>query len=426
MTYDQAMQKIHGLLRFGSRPGLDRITKLLTLLGNPEKRLKFIHVAGTNGKGSVCAMLSSILKNQGYITGLYTSPYVIDFRERIQLNGEMIPKQELADLVDEVYPYLEQMAENDEIITEFEFITAIAMKWFLNKGCDVVVLETGLGGRFDATNTIGTPLCSIITSISLDHTAILGDTLEKIAFEKCGIIKPKGRTVFLPQEAEVNNVIEKTAKIRQNRLYRADTSDMKILEKTIDGMTVKYKDTQIFMRLIGNHQINNAATVLSAIKALRDGGLTISDEAVKSGLADAFMPARTECISKEPCIILDGSHNPGGIRALAEYIRDTCNGKKITMVMGMLADKDVSTSLELLRGIPSRIIATEPDNPRKMSALQLAQLAGNICNDVCAEPESYKAISLSINTMPKDSILIVCGSLYLAAQVREFLLNGNY
>ncbi|MGN0518980.1 MAG: bifunctional folylpolyglutamate synthase/dihydrofolate synthase [Acutalibacteraceae bacterium] len=426
MTYDQAMQKIHGLLRFGSRPGLDRITKLLTLLGNPEKKLKFIHVAGTNGKGSICAMLSSILKSQGYNTGLYTSPYVIDFRERIQLNGEMIPEQELADLVDEVYPYLEQMEENDEIITEFEFITAIAMKWFLKMGCDVVVLETGLGGRFDATNTIETPLCSIIASISLDHTAILGDTLEKIAFEKCGIIKSNGRTVFLPQESEVNNVIEQTAYVKHNLLYRADTSDMEILEKTIDGMTVKYKDTQIFMRLIGNHQINNASTVLSAVNALRDSGLTISDEAVKSGLADAFMPARTECISKEPCIILDGGHNPGGIRALAEYIKDTCSDKKVTFVMGMLADKDVSASLELLRGIPSRIIATEPDNPRKMSAPQLAQLAENICNDVYAEPEPHKAISLAMNTMPKDGILIVCGSLYLAAQVREFLLNGNF
>ena len=426
MTYNQAMQKIHGLLRFGSRPGLDRITKLLTLMNNPEKKLKFIHVAGTNGKGSICAMLSSILKNQGYVTGLYTSPYVIDFRERIQLNGEMIPHQDLIDLVDEVYPYLDKMAENDEIITEFEFITAIAMKWFLKKDCDVVVLETGLGGRFDATNTIETPLCSIITSISLDHTAILGNTLEKITFEKCGIVKPNGRTVFLPQESEVNKVIEQVAEMKHNLLYRADTSDMEILEKAIDGMTVKYKDKQIFMRLIGNHQINNASTVLSAVKALRDGGMIISDDAVKSGLADAFMPARTECISKKPCIILDGGHNPGGIRALAEYIKDTCSDKKITLVIGMLADKDVGTSLEFLRGIPSRIIATEPDNPRKMSALQLAQLAKNICNDVYTETDPHKSISLAMNTIPKDGILIVCGSLYLAAQIREFLLNGNF
>lgn len=422
MTYEQAIEKVNSLLLFGSKPGLERITKLADLMGRPDKQLKIIHVAGTNGKGSVCAMLSSVLRSQGYKTGLFISPYIIDFRERMQINGDMIPKNEFAETVEYIYPFVESMAANDEIITEFELITAIALEWFKRKGCDFVVLETGLGGRLDSTNIIDTPICSVITSISLDHVAVLGDTVEKIAFEKAGIIKPYGKTVYLPQESAVNDVIEKTAEAKNNSIYRADIHTVSIIDENIDGMNVLYNGKPVKMRLSGKHQIKNAAVAAAAIKAMRDSGAEISEKAELEGISGAFQPARTECISRNPDIILDGAHNPDGVRALREHLNAVKNGKKVTAVIGMLADKDVKTSLELLSGVVHTVIATEPDNPRKMSAEMLADLARGLFPtvEVCAEPE--KALNRAKEAADGNDIILICGSLYLASQVRSSLI----
>lgn len=422
MTYEQAIEKVNSLLLFGSKPGLERITKLADLMGRPDKQLKIIHVAGTNGKGSVCAMLSSVLRSQGYKTGLFISPYIIDFRERMQINGDMIPKNEFAETVEYIYPFVESMAANDEIITEFELITAIALEWFKRKGCDFVVLETGLGGRLDSTNIIDTPICSVITSISLDHVAVLGDTVEKIAFEKAGIIKPYGKTVYLPQESAVNDVIEKTAEAKNNSIYRADIHTVSIIDENIDGMNVLYNGKPVKMRLSGKHQIKNAAVSAAAIKAMRDSGAEISEKAELEGISGAFQPARTECISRNPDIILDGAHNPDGVRALREHLNAVKNGKKVTAVIGMLADKDVKTSLELLSGVVHTVIATEPDNPRKMSAEMLADLARGLFPtvEVCAEPE--KALNRAKEAADGNDIILICGSLYLASQVRSSLI----
>lgn len=422
MTYEQAIEKVNSLLLFGSKPGLERITKLADLMGRPDKQLKIIHVAGTNGKGSVCAMLSSVLRSQGYKTGLFISPYIIDFRERMQINGDMIPKNEFAETVEYIYPFVENMAKNGEIITEFELITAIALEWFKRKECDCVVLETGLGGRLDSTNIIDTPICSVITSISLDHVAVLGDTVEKIAFEKAGIIKPYGKTVYLPQESAVNDVIEKTAEAKNNSIYRADIHTVSIIDESIDGMNVLYNGKPVKMHLSGKHQIKNAAVTAAAIKAMRDSGVKISEKAELEGISGAFQPARTECISRNPDIILDGAHNPDGVRALREHLNAVKNGKKITAVIGMLADKDVKTSLELLSGAVQTVIATEPDNPRKMSAEKLADLARGLFPtvEVCAEPE--KALNRAKEAADVNDIILICGSLYLASQVRSRLI----
>lgn len=272
MTYRQAIDKINSLLRFGSRPGLDRITKLLQLLGNPHKGLSCVHVAGTNGKGSVCALLSSVLKNAGYKTGLFISPYVVDFRERIQINGCMIPETQLSEITEQVLPFVEQMATQNEIITEFELITAIAFLYFKRQNCDIVVLETGLGGRFDSTNVIQTPLCSVITSIGLDHTAVLGGTVEEIAFEKSGIIKPYGNTVFYPQQPSVNAVIEKAVTEQKNTLFYADNVPLSPLESTIEGTTLDYGGQRLLLPLIGRHQIKNAKTALQTLQVLQKAG----------------------------------------------------------------------------------------------------------------------------------------------------------
>lgn len=423
MTYEQAKEKINNLLRFGSKPGLDRVTKLVELIGRPDKGLKFIHVAGTNGKGSVCAMLSSVLCRQGYKTGLFISPYIIDFRERMQINGEMIPENEFAEIVEEIYPFVQKMSENNETITEFELITAIALKWFAKSQCDYVVLETGLGGRLDSTNIITSPLCSVITSISLDHVAILGNTIEKIAFEKAGIIKPDGKTVYLPQEAAVNNVIEETAKNRNNKIYHADLSTVSIIAENIDGMDISYRNKKIKMRLSGKHQIRNTAVAAAAIKALRDSGVEISPEAELYGIANAFQPARTECIYTNPAILLDGAHNPDGIKALREHLDAVRNGKRIIMIIGMLADKDVSASLQLLSGVPAVVITTEPDNPRKMTAQELGELAKTVfpCVEVCDDPKA--ALNRARCIACKDDIILICGSLYLASQIRGEIIN---
>lgn len=422
MTYEKAMEKINGLMRFGSKPGLQRITKLFESIGRPDKKLKFIHIAGTNGKGSVCAMLSSMLIKQGYKTGLYISPYITDFRERMQINGSMIEKQALADTVAKIYPCIERMNENGEIITEFEMITAVAMEWFAHNNCDYVVLETGLGGRLDATNIIDTPLCSVITSISLDHTAVLGDTLDKIAFEKAGIIKNGGKTVYLPQEPQVNKVIERTAQERSNTLYRADISQIKLLEETVSGMSVLYNEKEISMKLCGEHQLKNTAVALAAVTAIRDGGVVLDESSVIGGLETAFMPARTEYIKNGADIILDGAHNPDGMRALSRHIKNARPKGDITAVIGMLADKDVLSSLSQLKGIPSLVIATQPSNPRRMEAQELAETAKTVFENVTYITDPIKAVETAVIKAGSDNTVIICGSLYLASQVREKLL----
>ena len=242
MNYDEAVKTINSLLVFGSKPGLERVGELAERIGSPDKNLKFVHIAGTNGKGSVCAYISSVLREAGYKTGLFISPFVLEFRERFQIDGEMIPKQELADIVSEIYPVVLEMKDEGKIITEFEFVFAVALKWYEKCRCDVVVLETGLGGRFDATNIIGTPLASVIMSISLDHTAILGDTCEKIAFEKCGIIKPDGITVLYGDQPDgVFEVVRKAAAERNNRLIIADTGSADVISSDLSGSEFSFR-----------------------------------------------------------------------------------------------------------------------------------------------------------------------------------------
>lgn len=255
MTYSQAVEKINSLLKFGSRPGLDRIETLLDKMGRPQDKTKFIHVAGTNGKGSVCTILSGVLRAAGYKTGLFLSPFIIDFRERIQIDGEMIPEQALCEITGEIMPLVEEMAAQDEIITEFELVTAIAFEWYARSRCDAVVLETGLGGLLDCTNVIGTPLASVVTSISLDHTAVLGGTLEEIAFQKAGIIKPEGKTVFYPQQEEVNRVILDAAKQRHNDFYNASDYLPELVSTSVKGTKMRFKGQELSLPLIGAHQL---------------------------------------------------------------------------------------------------------------------------------------------------------------------------
>ncbi len=424
MTYEEAQSKIASLLRFGSKPGLERISRLLELLGNPQDQLKFVHVAGTNGKGSTCALISSVLRKSGYRTGLFISPYVTDFCERMQINGEIIPRQEVAALVETVFPVVEQMEQSGDIITEFEFITTIAMLWFVQNKCDIVVLEVGLGGRLDATNVIKTPLVSVITSIALDHTEILGETVEEIAREKCGIIKENGITVCYPEQPpRAYEIIRDTAAQRKNRFVRTYMKSVEILSANITGTGLDYRGLLVHLPFIGGHQVKNAVTALSVIEVLRELGYRIADHSIEAGFCCASFPARLEVLSHSPLVVLDGAHNPQGIAALAEAVRKYFGGKKIVAVMGMLADKDVTASIELLEDLFSKVITLAPNNLRAMSAEKLAAMWWN--RGIAAEPAEDIEVALqkALNFAGEDGAVLIFGSLYLAGEIRPHAIQ---
>lgn len=422
MTYSQAVEKINSLLKFGSRPGLDRIETLLDKMGRPQDKTKFIHVAGTNGKGSVCTILSGVLRAAGYKTGLFLSPFIIDFRERIQVDGEMIPERSLCEITEDIMPLVEEMAAQDEIITEFELVTAIAFEWYARSRCDVVVLETGLGGLLDCTNVIGTPLASVITSISLDHTAVLGGTLREIAFQKAGIIKPGGKTVFYPQQEEVNRVILEAVKERHNEFYDASDYIPELVSTSVKGTKLRFKGRDLPLPLIGAHQLKNAAAALAAIAALR-GGLAIPDTAVEEGFANAFIPARLELLNDNPLVLLDGAHNPGGMKALSGAVKTYCGGKNTVCIIGMLRDKDSVTSLSYIKGLFSTVIALSPDNPRAMPAEELSQEARAYFDMVIPMHDKEHAVKRAFELAGEDGAVVVCGSLYLAAELRPILIR---
>ena len=425
MTYENALEKIHSLLTFGSRPGLERMRELLRRLGDPQDKLKYIHVAGTNGKGSVCAMLSSVLTAAGYKTGLFISPYITDFRERIQINNQPIGKDVLTDAVEKTFPILEQLRNEGIIITEFEYVNALQFYIHSNEKCDVVVLETGMGGLLDCTNVIKPPLCAVLTTIGLDHTAVLGDTIEKIAEQKCGIIKRGSAVVSSPQESEARQVIEKTAVDKNVPLLFGSELPLEIKEMTLFGSRFSINGKEYEIRLAGDHQIENAATALSALFYIRNKNLLpIPDEAIESGLKTAVNPARLELISREPIVLLDGAHNPNGIAALKKSIERFLPGKKITCVMGMLADKDSDGALSLLKGMFERVLTVPVDNPRAMSAEKLAEKFKATGTNAVSYTSAKDAIDEAVKlAKDENGAVMICGSLYLAGEVRPYLLQ---
>lgn len=422
MTYQEAVEKIDSLLVFGSKLGLERVRELIERIGSPDKKLKFVHIAGTNGKGSTCALLANTLTCAGYKTGLFISPYVLEFRERFQINGEMIPENRLCEIVEKLFPVVEQMKSEDKIITEFEFVFAIALYWYAEENCDIVVLETGLGGRFDATNMIDTPLVSVITSISLDHTAILGDTYEKIAFEKCGIIKPNGITVaYGDQKDGVLNVIQNAVLERNNKLYIADTSLVKCLRSDLNGSDFAFQGKTWHIPFIGEHQIKNAVTALYTIQALKERELNISDKAIFDGFSTAFFPARLEILRQKPVVMLDGSHNPDGVRALAKAVEKYLFDKKKIGIVGMLADKDVQSALSEIIPLFDKVITVAPHNPRAMSENDLAEMIKEYDKEVRAESDYAKAYETALSLAGEHDAIIIFGSLYLAGDMRKIV-----
>ncbi len=424
MIYTEAVEYIHSLLKFGIRPGLSGMDALLRFLGNPEKDLKFIHVAGTNGKGSVSTALSNILIDAGYKTGLYTSPYVSEFLERVQFCGEPVSKNIFAESVVNVKKGVDILSQKGTVITEFEALTAAAFLCFKALACDVVVLEVGLGGRLDATNVIPTPLINVITSLSLDHTAILGETIEKIAFEKCGTVKENGNVVCsFGQPEKALYVIKETVKDKNCTLSVPDEKDIEILKTDIFGTAFIYKNEKYNVTLPGVHQVKNMTAVIEACEILKDT-FNIKPENVKTGISKTRLPARVEVLSKTPLIILDGGHNEDGAKAFFEAVKPVLRNKKnIYVIAGMMADKAVESSLSALMKVTDCFVCVTPDNPRAMTATELSGISSKYCSDTVVIDSPISAVDFVLGKISSDDVLCAVGSLYLAGEIRKHLIE---
>ncbi|ADU27027.1 bifunctional folylpolyglutamate synthase/dihydrofolate synthase [Ethanoligenens harbinense] len=424
MTYEEALAYIHSTLRFGIQPGLSRIARLLGRIGNPQEHLRFVHVAGTNGKGSTSAAIAAALRKAGLRTGLYISPYIEDFRERIQINGRYIAPGELAAELARLLPFLNE--SEGEHPTEFELITALAFAYFARQACDVAVLEVGLGGRFDATNVIPTPLISVITAISLDHTAVLGDTLGQIAFEKCGIIKPGGVTVTSPGQApEALETITRICAERGNPLHIPQIEKVQIQQEGIDGTSLLYGGQPLSVPLCGRHQIANFLTAYEALRLLPSRGLDISLQNAAAGMADVRFPARLERLHDKPLVLLDGAHNAAGTAALADAVRRYLPGRPVTTVMGMLADKDYAAGVGNIAPLSARFIAVRPDSPRALDPRETARTASAFCANTVFFDDLGDAFADALAHTGAEGVLLICGSLYLAGPMRR-LVRGHF
>ena len=421
MNYNEALEYIHSVSWTFCKPGLERIEKLCAALGEPQKKLRFVHVAGTNGKGSFCSMLSSILVKAGYKTGLYTSPYIKVFNERMRINGENISNERLSELTERVKPIADAMTDKP---TEFEVITAIAFLYFAEEKCDIVVLEAGMGGRLDSTNIIDTPILSVITGISLDHTAFLGDTVDKIAAEKAGIIKDGIPVLFGGEHEGAAAVISERAASCGSEFFRPDYTKIENLTSDLRGTRFKYKSRAVKLNLLGLYQPRNASLVLEAVELLRRSGMNIPDVAVSEGLENAQWSARFEIINHFPLIIFDGAHNPEGISSAVESIKYYFGKEKVVVVSGVLRDKDYNYIAGRLSEVASAAYTLTPDNPRALGAEDYASLLSSLGVEAAANSSIGEALKRAVDRADKTGEAIVClGSLYTYVDVTAELLK---
>jgi len=421
MNYNEVLKYLNNLSKFGIKLGLERMKNLLKKLENPEKNTKFIHVAGTNGKGSVCAMLSYILTECGYKTGLFISPFIINFRERIQVNNKFILEDEFAEISTKIFDIIKK---NDYKITEFEFITTVAFEYFHKQKCDIVVLETGLGGRFDATNVIETPLISVLTSISEDHVKTLGNSIKEIAKEKCGIIKNNGTTVTIfSQEKEVLKIIKETCIKKNNNLIISKFNNFKILKQDFTGTEIIIKNVKYKIPLIGEYQVENFLLILNVLNELNKKKFVINNDNKVSGLKKVKHPARLEILNMQPLIILDGAHNISGIQKLADFIKKYLKNKKIHAIFSMMEDKDYKKSVKYFSNLFEKIIITKADNPRVCEPEKIAEEFKKYKINFEIINKSKSSLESFLNSCNPNDILIIFGSLYLASEIRSELIK---
>lgn len=426
MNYEETIEKIHSFQRFGSRLGLERMELLMDILGNPQDDLKVIHVGGTNGKGSVCRYLAEMLKESGLKTGLYTSPFLERFTERIEYDGEEISKEDLVDCAKVVFAAIDEMLERGyESPTEFELVTAIGFVYFSRKALDILLLEVGLGGRGDSTNIIKKPLASVITSISYDHMKVLGNSLAEIAREKAGIIKEGCPLVFNVEDLDGAKVIKEIADEKNCPYFDVTRVKAKEVEKSLDGYSfvldnyMGRESVRIRLGMIGMHQVSNAICALTVIEVLEKMGIiTVREEDILRGIKKAKQKGRLEILRNNPLVIIDGAHNIAGVRALTQVIEDHFEDKKLLLLTGMLAEKDTGSMVLELSKLNGEIIATEPDNPGKLDAKRLCEAFEDVGRR-CRPIEDWKrAYEFIVSAMDGYDVIVITGSLYLIGRLR--------
>ena len=430
MTFSEAMDYINTISKKGSVLGLDTTRELLRRIGNPQDKLQFVHIAGTNGKGSVLAFVSTILAQAGYRTGRYISPVIYQYCEKIQINGEYISTEAVAAIIEVLKKACDAMVRDGfEQPTVFEVETAMAFLYFLNERCDIVVLETGMGGRDDSTNVIQTPVCEVLTSISLDHVGIIGNNLGEITECKAGIIKENSQVVLSAQSDEVTKIIQKICKERNCRLTLTKPEQIIQKEDGLQGQIFDYgKHRDIHIRILGEYQLRNAATALEVIDVLRENNYNITDTDIKNGMEYTRWPGRFEIVNSRPLIIMDGAHNPDGARAFADTVREYLDDYIKIFVMGVLRDKDYPSIIKLTNDLASAIITINPDNARALSDTELKDAINeikekNIPVIAAGRVESgiEMATQIAIQLGHEKTAIIVFGSLSFLGDLGRYL-----
>ncbi|MCM1364559.1 MAG: bifunctional folylpolyglutamate synthase/dihydrofolate synthase [Faecalibacterium sp.] len=429
MNYESALEYVYSRRKFAKSSGFERIEALLEKFGNPHRKLKFVHVVGTNGKGSVSTEISFITRSANLKTGLFTSPFVTEFCERIQIDGEYIDKDDFAEIIEEIKSVNDELDKVELTPTFFEVVFAAALIYFEREKCDIVVLEAGLGGRTDSTNIIPAPLVTVITSISLDHTQVLGNTVKEIAEEKCGVIKSGSVVVsypsdnggfdFISQSSDAYEVIERVCKEKNCKHISPDMNIITKRGENLDGIDFDFGKLSLKVKFTGDHQLANAAVAVIAAREIANCGLPITDTDIKSGLSDAFLPARMEIISRSPLIIIDGGHNVGCMTALSKMIKQHLSGKRITAVLGFMKDKNYESAIDIISPLCENIVCTLAEEGRGEEPEVLAEYAKRNCENVTCQKDVKKAFDSALSMMGENDALICAGSFYIVSDIRR-------
>lgn len=419
MNVNEAIAYIHSNYWTGSIPTLDRTQELLAAMGNPEKDLKFVHVAGTNGKGSTASMTASILQKAGYRVGLYTSPYIYRFHERMQVNGVEISDEDVVACTEYVKPFALAMKDKP---TEFELVCGIAFEYFKRQKCDIVVLEVGMGGLWDATNVIECPEVAVVTNIGLDHTEYLGNTPEEVAMNKAGVFKEGGHAVIYRGTPSVEAVFEQVAAERHMTLKKADFDTLKSVSHGLDGQVFDCGERKnIVLPLLGDHQLHNAAVVLSVVDSLIERGWKISEQNIYDGMRDVKWPGRFDIVYRDPLFIIDGGHNPQCVDALVQNIKDYLTGRRLIVLTGVLADKDYGEMYRPVMEYAEQFLCITPDNPRKLEAEELAEHLRRAGAKATPFASAVDGVKAALELAGKDGVVLCFGSLYSIGSIKEAL-----
>ena len=417
MNYEEAMNFIQNTNKFGSVLGLDNIRELLERLGNPQDQLRVVHIAGTNGKGSTLAFLAGIFRESGYRAGRYVSPASFSYEERFRINEENISKKDLCFYMKKIKNVAEEMVKDGlSHPTMFEIETALSFLYFLDKKVDVVLLETGMGGRLDATNVVKKPIATVIASIGMDHMQFLGDTLEKIASEKAGIIKEGCPVISYDNTKEVNEVIKNKAKQMHAKVTFVNSAGIRVLQESLNGESFSYRSSdgrwyeKIEIPLLGRHQINNAALALETLNVIKNY-YCISDFQTEDGMRKTIWRGRIEILEREPMVICDGAHNPDGAKSLLSFLQNNFTNQRLIYIMGVLSDKDYEQMVQILAPAADKIYTVAPDNPRALSSRELCNCISKYHQNVEERQRLAECLSEVRQKAEKDDVIIICGTL---------------